>query len=90
VIIPVLVENTSKETGSLAKDDFTSDFTDDNSRLKQIIFQISQNNKISMRELAVKLGVTKRTIASDIALLRSEGVIERIGNNKTGLWIIKK
>lgn len=60
--------------------DFTDNFTDENPRLKQIVFCLYRNNRISMAQLATKLNATKRTIASDIAYLKIKGIIKRVGN----------
>lgn len=37
---------------------------------------------------AENLGISKKTVAAHIKGLKEKGVIERIGNNKTGLWKI--
>ena len=71
-------------------DSFTDSFTD-NTRENKIIAAIAMNNKVSTMELARQLNVTKRTIASDIALLKKKNIIQRIGSAKSGNWeIVKK
>ncbi len=37
---------------------------------------------------AENLGISKKTVAAHIKGLKEKGVIERIGNNKTGHWKI--
>ena len=38
--------------------------------------------------IAKNLGISKKTVAAHIKGLKEKGVIERIGNNKTGHWKI--
>ncbi len=41
-------------------------------------------------ELAVKIGVTKRTIERAFTSLQNKKVIERIGSKRDGSWIVIK
>lgn len=66
--------------------DFTNDFTNENSRFEQVLSIIKANNKITSSELANILKVTKRTILTDISILKEKNILRRIGNNKTGHW----
>jgi ATP-dependent DNA helicase RecG len=58
---------------------------------KSIIILIKENNKISMNELSVKIGISKRKILDNINKLKELNLLDREGNNKTGHWkIIQK
>ena len=70
-------------------DNFTDNFTD-NKRLSKILSLIAKNNRVKTTELAQLLNVTRRTIASDIALLKEHNILRRIGSDKSGFWEILK
>jgi len=57
--------------------------------IEKICEFISENPNITLNELADKIGVTKRTIERNIQKLQNEGIIERIGSRKNGIWKIK-
>ena len=71
-------------------ENFTENFTENDSRLKKILFYITKNNKITTTQLAINLNVTKRTILTDIALLKEKEIIRRVGPAKGGYWEIIK
>ncbi len=54
----------------------------------KILELVVANPKITMVEMAERLGVTKRTIEHEVKLLRETGSIERIGNKRFGHWKI--
>ena len=70
-------------------EDFTEDFTEEK-RVIKIIELIKTNNKITTSEIAKILNVTRRTIASDIKVLKQENKVKRIGSDKFGHWEIIK
>ena len=39
-------------------------------------------------EIAIEIGVTKRTIERTLVSLKKKGLIERIGLNKKGSWSV--
>lgn len=49
---------------------------------------VVDNPKITMAEMAERLGVTKRTTECEVKQLREIGNIERIGNKRFGHWKI--
>lgn len=51
---------------------------------------IKQNNKITAKEISVKLGKSLATIKRKIKDLKDRKVIERIGSDKAGSWKILK
>ena len=60
-----------------------------NSRHAIIIDIIRNNTEISMLDLSKTLKVNHKTIKRDIQILKSKGLIERVGSNKGGYWKIK-
>ena len=53
------------------------------------ILELIRNNKfITTEEIAKVLGVVRRTIARDVEHLKSKSIIQRIGPDKGGYWII--
>jgi ATP-dependent DNA helicase RecG len=57
---------------------------------ENIIKQISLNNAVTQVEMAKKLKVTEMTIYRNIEKLKTLGILERKGADKTGIWIIKQ
>ena len=55
---------------------------------RKILKEIKDNPRITQPQLADKLGLGKTIIQKNIAILKKEGYIERIGSNKSGLWNI--
>ncbi len=47
---------------------------------------MSENNTITISELAILIGVTERTIERNIRKLQSAGLLRRIGGRKEGSW----
>jgi len=55
------------------------------------IFEMMQaNDKITISEIAETIGLTSRAIEKQIAMLKEDGVIRRIGPDKGGHWEICK
>ncbi|HEY5511484.1 MAG TPA: Fic family protein [Prolixibacteraceae bacterium] len=50
---------------------------------------IKANPKITLDELALKLGKSRRTVTRIIKKLQEENIISRIGSDKTGYWEVK-
>ena len=53
-----------------------------------ILCEIRNNPNITKKQLQEKLGLGKSTVDLGIKALRENGIIERIGSNKTGYWKI--
>lgn len=51
---------------------------------------ISNNNQITRIELAQKIGVSENAIKQQLAKLKKEGLLQRIGSTKSGHWEVKK
>lgn len=66
-------------------------FPELNPRRQAILLEIQQNPYITKLELADQFGISVTAIDKNIAFLRENGYIERIGKTKGGYWkIIKK
>ena len=57
---------------------------------KKIILLIIQNQRISKRELAKKIGISTTAIDKNILTLKKKKIIKRIGPDKGGHWEIKE
>ena len=57
---------------------------------EQVIFNLIQNNEgISKAEMAIRIGKSEKTVQRIISSLMEKQVIERVGSNKSGSWIVK-
>jgi ATP-dependent DNA helicase RecG len=77
------------ETDSLLEEtvEKTVEKTREKTREKILKF-IGQNNKITVVELADLLGITSKGVEYQITKLKGSGIIDRIGHDKGGTWII--
>ena len=48
-----------------------------------------QNNRVSAKEISEVIGISKRKVETNIAYLKKQEFIERIGKPKTGYWVVK-
>lgn len=55
----------------------------------KIINALSQNESITYEELLVEVGIGRSTVSRYLKELKELGIVERIGANKNGWWIIK-
>ena len=55
----------------------------------KIIKGIKKNPHITQSELSEIVGITRKSIISNMNKLKEAGLIERIGPDKGGYWIIK-
>lgn len=56
--------------------------------VEEILDQIKINPNVTLKELQSKTGLSRRGVEWNIAKLKSEGKIERIGPDKGGYWKI--
>lgn len=56
---------------------------------KQILVAICKSSSITRKELAEQLQCSDSTIKRNLASLVNKGIIERVGSDKTGSWLIK-
>jgi ATP-dependent DNA helicase RecG len=57
---------------------------------QKILNLISENEKITTKEMALKIGINRRAVVKQISKLKKERKIERIGSDKAGKWKIIK
>ncbi len=55
-------------------------------RRLRIRAEIQRNPRVTLPDLSSILGVTRRTIARDIATLKAAGRLRRVGPDKGGHW----
>ena len=55
----------------------------------KILELISGNNRITVTEMAEKIGISVKGVEKIISSLKKESCIERVGSRKTGYWIVK-
>lgn len=56
----------------------------------RILELLAMNSRLSAAELSENLGISKRKIETNLAVLKSKGFLERIGSPKSGYWKINK
>ena len=55
---------------------------------KAVLGILISNPEKTAEEMAIEVGVTKRTIERTLVSLKKKGLIERIGSNKSGSWTV--
>ena len=55
-------------------------------RLEKIVARIKENRDITIDQLAVECDVSSKTIKRDIAKLKKQGKVRRVGSLKSGHW----
>ena len=55
---------------------------------KAVLGILIRNPEKTAEEIAIEVGVTKRTIERTMVSLKKKGLIERIGSNKSGSWTV--
>lgn len=69
-------------------DTLKSDFDTVNYSNDTVFSLIQENNHIRASELSEKLNISLRTVRRRIKELKTQGLLERIGSDKTGYWKI--
>ena len=57
---------------------------------RKILDLMAVNPKITAEALSAKIGITTRNIKSNIKKLRDAGLVDRVGADKNGDWIVKE
>ena len=74
-------------------DKVTDKVTDTNDKVTDnqhaIMRLISENKNISANEISGIIGISKRKVLQNTLKLKEKGLLERVGNNKTGYWKVK-
>jgi len=60
-----------------------------NDTVNDTVNLIKVNPRITLDELALKLNISRRTVTRTIKKLQEDGIISRIGSDKTGYWQVK-
>ena len=68
------------------KDKPTKDMKKKVKSREKIIALLSQDNTLSATALAKRIGITPKTVEKQIAGLKADGVLRRIGPDKGGYW----
>ena len=55
---------------------------------KVVLGILISNPEKTAGEMAVEVGVTRRTIERTLVSLKKKSLIERIGSNKNGSWVV--
>lgn len=55
---------------------------------EKVYYAILNNPQITKDEISILLGIGKTTVDNNIAALKKEGKLIRVGSNKTGHWQI--
>jgi len=59
-----------------------------NDTQKKILGLMNNNPTITAAQISEAIGITKRQVETNINKLKTQGLIERVGANKNGKWII--
>ncbi|MCQ3914411.1 MAG: HTH domain-containing protein [Mycoplasmoidaceae bacterium] len=57
---------------------------------ESILKNIAINPKINIRQLALKIGVSEKTVKNYLAILKKKNILIRSGGRKIGKWEIKE
>jgi len=55
---------------------------------EKILNLISTNKNITIKELANELNITRRTVEKNLAKLKVKGMLQRVGSDKGGFWVV--
>ena len=55
---------------------------------EKILFEISENNKITLTELSKKIGISDTAVENNMKKLKNMDLVRRIGEKKSGYWQI--
>ncbi|MHB9324342.1 HTH domain-containing protein, partial [Fusobacterium polymorphum] len=59
-------------------------------RIKIILELIKENSNITIKEIGLKLKISRPTVYRDMKYLKENNILEYQGSSKRGKWIIKK
>lgn len=57
---------------------------------EKIIALLSQDNTLSAAALAERIGITQKAVEKQIAKMKADGVLKRIGPDKGGRWQVRE
>ena len=56
---------------------------------QKVIMLLKDNPRVTTQHMAEQLGVSDKTVKRALSELKDAGLVERIGSNKTGHWVVK-
>ena len=71
------------------KSKITDNVTEVTKLQKDIISLIKNNPSITNADIAKELNTARETITRNISKLKSLGILERVGSDRKGSWVIK-
>ena len=60
-----------------------------NETQQKMLELLKENPHLTAAQLGERIGITKRRIESNMTSLKKAGLLERIGSDKTGYWLVK-
>ena len=70
-------------------DDKMGDKIKVNKTQRRIIEEMRDNPNVTLPQLMIEIGLGRTAIQNNVTYLRKNGLIERVGSNKTGYWKVK-
>jgi predicted HTH transcriptional regulator len=70
-------------------DDKMEDKIKVNKTQRKIIDEMRDNPNVTLPQLMIEIGLGRTAIQNNVTYLRKNGLIERVGSNKTGYWKVK-
>jgi ATP-dependent DNA helicase RecG len=59
-----------------------------NETQKRLLAMMAENSRITVKTISMELGINERNVKSNIRILKDAGLVERIGTNRGGYWIV--
>ena len=56
---------------------------------QNVLKTIKENTDFTVLQIATRVGISIATVKRAISVLKSAGLIERVGSDKTGHWVVK-
>lgn len=89
IIVPLPSEKSSEETVKKnGEEEIKSNCGENTSAEEKILEAIKENAKITQRQLAAVTELSLRGVEWNMAKLKNEGKIKRLGSDKKGTWEI--
>ena len=84
----IMIKFTAPEDKIIRVTDRVTDRVNDN--MVKVLNIISEDPGYSYNDIADKVAISRKGVATIIKKLKEQGIIERVGNNKKGYWKIKR
>ena len=81
-------EKSSGESSPMGSQEGSQESSQESSQ--RIIGLIAKNGSITTTEMAEIIGISRRAVAKQIAKLKKEGIIKRVGSTKSGIWEVSE